>query len=269
MSNISEIADREYVTDQYRNASNLNARILLHQRFSTNKYGWHRWVFDQFRFPPQVRILELGCGPGDLWCENLERIPAGWEITLSDFSPGMVQQAQQNLSGQRHFQFEIVNAQAIPFENAQFDAVIANHMLYHVPDKPQVFSEIRRVLKSDGHFYASTVGQRHLCELMDMIKRFDVKLTSGGISTESFTLENGLAQLSQWFGKVTLQRYEDSLVVTEVTPLIEYILSGRIQMTHEQRIALTKFVEQEMELCDQALQITKDSGLFEACRDNG
>jgi ubiquinone/menaquinone biosynthesis C-methylase UbiE len=263
MSNLQEITDHQYLTDQYRNASNLNARILLHQRFSTNKYGWHRWIFDQFKLPSHARLLELGCGPGELWCENLKRIPTGWEITLSDFSAGMIQQAQQNLSSPRQFRFEIVNAQAIPFADARFDAVIANHMLYHVPDKPQALSEIRRVLKPDGRFYASTVGERHLCELLDLRTRFDAQFVAD-ISSESFTLENGLAQIAQWFDKVHLYRYEDALVITEVAPLVEYILSTWSQSTHAQRIALTKFVEREMELCGGTLHITKDSGLFEA-----
>jgi hypothetical protein len=59
------------------------------------------------------------------------------------------------------------------------------------------------------------------------------------------------------------------LVITEVAPLVEYILSTWSQSTHEQRIALTKFVEREMELRGGALHITKDSGLFEAFRNNG
>jgi ubiquinone/menaquinone biosynthesis C-methylase UbiE len=195
MSDLREITDQQYLTDQYRNASNINARILLHQRFSTNKYGWHRWIFDQFKLLSHARLLELGCGPGDLWRANLPRIPADWEITLSDFSAGMIQQAQQNLSSQPQFRFEIVNAQAIPFANARFDAVIANHMLYHVPDKPQAFSEIRRVLKPGGRFYASTVGERHLCELLDLRKRFDAQFVAD-ISSGSFTLENGLVQIA-------------------------------------------------------------------------
>src|SRR3954453_4717747 len=85
--------------DQYRDASNLNARIALHERFSTNPYGWHRWVFDHLRFAPQARLLELGCGAASLWRENRARIPNGWEIFLSDFSPGMAQEARCGLEG--------------------------------------------------------------------------------------------------------------------------------------------------------------------------
>jgi len=75
-SQIAGLADKQFVSGQYQNAKNLNARIQLHQRFSTNKYGWHRWVFDQFSFPPQSRILELGCGSGELWLESIDHVPA-------------------------------------------------------------------------------------------------------------------------------------------------------------------------------------------------
>jgi len=48
------------MSDQCNDASKLNARIFLHQRFSTNKYGWLPWIFDQLELPSDVQILELG-----------------------------------------------------------------------------------------------------------------------------------------------------------------------------------------------------------------
>src|SRR5258706_10720793 len=151
---MSKIADQDYLLNQqYRDASNLNARIQLHVRFSQNTYGWHRWVFDQLKASPQSRVLELGCGPGRLWSENAARIPPGWEITLSDFSPGMIAEAQRNLASAGHsFAFERVDAQSIPFADASFDMVIANHMLYHVPGRPEALAEIPRVLRSGWRF---------------------------------------------------------------------------------------------------------------------
>ncbi len=66
MSNVrSEKTDPNYLlTDQYKTADNLTARAQLHVRFSTNKYGWQRWLFDQFDFPAHARIIEFGSGPG-------------------------------------------------------------------------------------------------------------------------------------------------------------------------------------------------------------
>ena len=97
------ISDQTYLlTRQYQNASNLEARIALHARFSTNTYGYYSWIFDHLDLLPHSRILELGCGTGRLWLENVHRMPEGWDVTLSDFSPGMVQEAQQNLYDSQH-----------------------------------------------------------------------------------------------------------------------------------------------------------------------
>jgi ubiquinone/menaquinone biosynthesis C-methylase UbiE len=263
------LTDQTYLlTEQYQNAANLNARIQLHARFSANQYGWMPWLFDQLDLPPNCHILELGCGPGDLWLENLARLPEGWEIVLSDFSAGMLHQARSNLGHNQHpFEFALVDAQATPFPGERFDAVIANHMLYHVPDRAKALSEIERVLKPGGRFYASTVGEAHLGEIQALVNRFDPGLTTwGGDAVNPFTLENGMAQLSPWFSSVTARRYQDALEVTEVTPLVEYILSGSVKMTSDQRIEFTRLVEQEMASQGGVIHITKDSGIFEAFR---
>jgi len=267
---MSKLSDQHYLlTDQYRNASNLNARIQLHVRFSTNKYGWMPWVFDQLDLPPHCRVLELGCGPGELWLKNMQRIPEGWDITLSDFSAGMLEEARRNLSGSpRPFRFEVIDAQSIPLEDEQFDAMTANHMLYHVPDRPKAFAEIRRVLKRGGRFYATTNGRSHLQEIEDLVRRFNPAAVEWRRDfIESFTLENGAEELSRWFTSVRLRRYEDGLVVTEAEPLMAYVLSGLFgsALTDDQTAAFRRFVENELAEHG-AIRITKDAGLFEAIR---
>jgi ubiquinone/menaquinone biosynthesis C-methylase UbiE len=263
----SKVNDSQYLKKQYKDSSNLEARIHLHQRFSVNKYGWQRWIFDQIKLPDTCRILELGCGAGSLWKDNLERIPAGWEISLSDFSAGMLDEARRNLETQRQFQFKVIDAQSIPLESGYFDAVIANHVLQHVPDKPKALSEICRVLQPEGVFYSSTVGEGHLREIKDLLCKFDAGLASWGRVSDYFTLENGMAQLAAWFAEVKLYRYEDALEVTEVDPLVDFILSGWAQQILEKRTEQFRdFVAREMESRGGVFHITKDSGLFVSSR---
>lgn len=267
---MSELTNHEYLlTKQYKNASNLNARIQLHERYSVNKYDWQRWVFDHFTLlPRQGRILEIGCGPAELWRKNGDRIPEGWDITLSDFSPGMLQEASQQLQGiQGRFSFQQVDAQAIPFTNEHFDTVIANHMLYHVPDRAKALAEIRRVLRSGGRFYAATNGQKHLRELHELISTFvtdSAKLWSAS-SPLPFRLAGGKEELSQSFAHVTLDRYEDALVVTEVEPLLAFILSAPLAIALDSSIIkqLTERIQQEI-ATHGAFHITKETGLFAA-----
>jgi ubiquinone/menaquinone biosynthesis C-methylase UbiE len=262
-----KVNDPQYLKNQYQDSSNVDARLRLHQRFSVNKYGWHCWVFDQLKLPARCRILELGCGPGTLWLNNLDRIPEGWEITLSDFSVGMLECARQNLETQRPFQYKVIDAQSIPLESRYFDAVIANHVLPHVPDKMKAFSEICRVLIPEGCFYASTTGEQNLSEIKDLVCEFDEKLVSWARVSDSFTLENGMAQLAAWFTEIKLYRYEDALDVTEIAPLADYILSGWSRQILEKRLdQFNEFVASELEAHAGVFHITKDAGLFVSSR---
>jgi ubiquinone/menaquinone biosynthesis C-methylase UbiE len=267
MNRQTKLSDPAFLlSDQYKDASNLDARLQLHRGFSTNKYGWLRWVFDQFDLPPVCRILDLGCGPANLWQENLERIPEGWDITLTDLSPGMIEQAQENLQGSgRPFTFDVVDAQSIPYDDASFDAVVANHMLYHVPDRAKALTEMQRVLRPGGTFYTSTVGQTHTQELFELIGRFDPEEKFKHVLSP-FTLENGAAQLAPWFSQITVNRYEDDLAITETEPLIAYVMSmvdARSVFTEERLAALIAYAEQEI-AAHGRIHITKDSGLFAA-----
>ena len=148
---MTKMQDPSYLRgEQYRTADNLAARIRLHDSFSTNTYGWFRWIFDHFELPEGCRILELGCGPGDLWRENAGRIHSSWEIVLSDFSEGMVTEAQKNLAGcPQTSTFAVIDAQELPFGGDCFDAVIANHCLYHFPDLGKALSDALARLKKD------------------------------------------------------------------------------------------------------------------------
>jgi SAM-dependent methyltransferase len=252
------------IRSQYRETSNLDARLALHERYSTNRYGWHRWVFDQLSLPPGCTILELGCGPAYLWQENADRTPAGWTVTLSDASIGMVAAALQALDPRPGcFRYAVVDAQAIPFPGARFDAVIANHMLYHVPDRERALSEIRRVLRPGGRLYASTVGQGHMRELDEMLNAAQPGLRppATGVAA-SFLLENGGAQLAPWFASAHLVRYEDGLLVDDPEPLVAYARSMPGVPSHLGALdRFSQLVAHEIAV-NGAIRITKDSGLF-------
>lgn len=267
----SKLQDSQYLRrEQYHNADNLNARITLHKRFSTNQYGWFIWVFDHFTFDSNARILELGCGPGDIWKENIYRTPLGWDISLSDLSIGMVSQARGDLEERSdRFSFNVVDAQAIPYFKEQFDVVIANHFLYHVPNRRKAFSEIQRVLKPGGLFYTTTIGEGHLEEITNLLEKFEPDLDDVFKSgNRPFTIENGIKQLQDWFGKVEVDLYPDSLRVTESETLAAYLLSTvRYEQIKGKEEMLRSFLEEEMAANEGEINIKKVSGIFTAVKE--
>lgn len=251
-------------TDQYRNADNLNARIAIHERFSTNPQGWFPWVWDILsELPAQADVLELGCGSGAIWTACPERVPPGWRVTLSDFSAGMLDSAWRSLvTLGRGFKFEQIDAQAIPYPDETFDIVIANFMLYHVPDREKALTEIRRVLKPGGILVAATGGENHLREIKDWFERLDLQAEIA-VFRSPFTLENGLAQLQPFFSDIQTLRYPDGLCVTELPSLMAYLKSTATYSDNPE----SAFEQLEQELANElktkdVIEITKDSGLF-------
>lgn len=69
MSNINNMS---IVRQQYANANNLNTRISIHDKYSTNKMGFGNWIVSNYRIDKGMKVLELGCGTGDMW--KTERI---------------------------------------------------------------------------------------------------------------------------------------------------------------------------------------------------
>jgi len=258
--------------NQYANSGNFNARIHLHKSFGTNKYPWPFWVFDQLNQAGHAKVLELGGGNGLLWMANAHRIPEHWDITITDISSGMLKDAEMNLANlNRNFHYEVIDAEQILYSNSTFDIVIANHMLYHVENRGKALFEIKRILKPDGTFYASTVGKRNMLELKEMVNEFDPHSKYDkvlGTLESHFSLENGKEQLLEAFGDVQLALYEDALLVTDAQAIVDYVLSlngmdsGQMILDPGCAEKFKDFLDRKMELSDGKIHISKGSGIF-------
>lgn len=269
---MSQIADPAYLRgEQYKTADNLNARVALHRRFSTNRQGWLRWAFEQLELRAGQRVLEVGGGPGWLWRENQERRPAGLTVIVSDFSPGMAQTARAGLPDPR-FRCAVVDAQALPFPDASFDLVTANHMLYHVPDLARAARELARVLRPGGRLVAGTNGAGHLRELHELMQALEpAYVIPAGTLGERFGLENAAEVLGAAFPRIEVRKYPDALWVTAARPLVDYILSytgfqaGLSALTVERAAALEADVQARLAPAG-GLRIQKSSGAAVAWR---
>lgn len=249
---------------QYRNSTNISARIRLHRLFSSNKQGWFPWIYEQCQITEGMKILELGCGNGRLWIENKAKLPADCEIILSDISEGMIRDVrrEQSLQDDR-FSFAAFDCHAIPYEDASFDLVIANHVLFYCKDVDRVCSEVGRVLKPGGRFVCGTYGVAHMQEVSRLVTQFDDRITLSGENLyEHFGKENGAQALAPYFAEVDWRQYEDALIVTQAEPLIEYVLSchgNQNQYILEKYNKFRKYVEGQIR---NGYTITKDAGIF-------
>jgi SAM-dependent methyltransferase len=93
-----------------------------------------------------LKALDLCCGQGNVAEVLVDR---GCDVVGVDFSPVMLALARQRVPGATFFE---ADAQDLPFSDAEFDIVVSNFGICHVPDQPRALLEIRRVLRPQGRF---------------------------------------------------------------------------------------------------------------------
>lgn len=232
------------------------------------------WIFDNISKTAGAKILEIGCGNGILWKLNIDRVPSDWDITLTDFSEGMLKDAE-NMIGEctADIKYRVMNVEDIPYSDESFDIVFANHMLYHVNDRKKGLMEIRRVLKNGGIFYASTMEKNYMGELSDIIREFRSVPKTGkrtNIVIENFSIENGGEQLEEFFRNVDLKLYENMLIITEAEPFTDYAVSlnnitpGRFVLDESEKTVFSEFVQSLINR-DTSIDISANAGVF-ICR---
>lgn len=254
----------QHIIEQYRNSTNLNIRMQLHEKFSTSKEEWFRWLYNQIHTSSLCNLLEIGSGNGKLWTYAKKEEIEGVQICLSDISSGMVEDAKKLLNSNA-FTYKVFDCQTIPFVDATFDAVVANHMLFYVNNIDTALLEIKRVLAKDGILYCSTYGVNHMKEIGELAKAFDSRITLSDINlVDVFGLENGKEILKKYFKKVEVHIHEDSLIVNEVQPLMDYILSchgNQSEIIKDRHVEFKKFITRKLEASG-SITITKEAGIL-------
>ena len=250
--------------NQYQNASNISSRINLHSLYSVNKEGWFPWIFTRCQIQPGMRILELGCGDGALWTQNLSRLPKDVHITLSDISEGMLRDARRAIGGKDpRFSFKAFDCHNIPSKLGTFDLVIANHVLFYCDDIPSVLKEVRRVLAPGGRFLCSAYGKAHMQEVSQLVQDFDERIVlSADRLYERFGRENGQSILAPFFPKAQWLSYEDCLLVQDAEPLISYVLSCHGNQNQYILDRYKEFRAYTARKTAKGFRITKDAGVF-------
>ena len=105
-------------------------------------------LFERYGLSGAIRILDLGCGTGEITQRLARRYPqaqiAGIDILDSNL------QIARRLNADPRIAYAVGDAFALQFPAAHFDLVVCRHMSQAVPHFPLVLDEIGRVLKPRG-----------------------------------------------------------------------------------------------------------------------
>lgn len=224
--NSEQIVRRHYATDEH-----LRIRQETHAKYTVPDRSLADWVLERVRWRGDEAVLDVGCGTGLYYDKLIERHPDIRYVGID-----LVNVMLQGHSGYENKSMLMQSdAQQLPFPDASFDVVMANHMLYHVEDVEAAVSELARVLRPDGQLVVAANSINTMPEMQVLMRRAIVLLTRGGaaqvrapeLPTDRFALENGTRMLSRHFFAVVRHDLPSALVFPEVEPAMAYLESTR------------------------------------------
>lgn len=215
--------EQQYIQEQYKTKDNLQIRIETHEKYSEPEVEFHDWILDHVDWNGNESVLDVGCGTGEyaeptnLRCRR---------YIACDLSMGMLESLPATIWAKVN-----LNAESIPFDDETIDVVMANHMLYHVPELPRAIDEIYRVLKPTGSLIAATNSSNNMPQLYDLQVRLTQRFgidnrvlkDSSNKVLKRFTLENGSQTLGHTFNSIERHDLRGALVFKEPEPLIDYL----------------------------------------------
>src|SRR3981189_1067653 len=114
------------------------------------------------------RVLETATGTGIVTRALLRSLPASVSVVATDLNQPMLDRAAEQVSSTR-VSWQKADAQALPFPDGAFDAVVCQFGVMFFPDKQKAYREARRVLKPGGHFIFNVWDKLEYNEFADLV----------------------------------------------------------------------------------------------------
>jgi ubiquinone/menaquinone biosynthesis C-methylase UbiE len=124
------------------------------------------------------RVLETAAGTGIVTRALLRSLAAGASVVATDLNQPMLDHAAKQVSSSR-VSWQKADAQALPFPDGTFDAVVCQFGVMFFPDKQKAYREARRMLKPGGRFIFNVWDRIEHNEFADLVTTAVAEMFAG------------------------------------------------------------------------------------------
>ena len=170
--NVEHILDILHVKDM---ETPFDYRYSLYETYSESQQDWFQWVYDQLQVFSGAKILDMGCGHGNLWVRNWTRIPEGVTVTVVeklnsaiDFLEQFYLENKKFLQKDVKFIFMRQDLEHDFIFREKYDRIVANHLWDFIVDKDALMEKVICALNGEG-FMLSTYSSYGFMEEVDQL----------------------------------------------------------------------------------------------------
>ena len=214
-----DLAEHYQTSDGYLDRKSTSRHITREDNF------W-QWIAAQYEIGNSKHILDIGCGDGEVW-EYLEQKVRDADITLADFSKGMLETTQSRIESKKYssaFTYQQADVCNLPFSDSSFDTVFAHMMLYHADSLHSAICEIKRVLQADGMVGISTVGVDSFSNIYSLVHKIEPRIQPYTYSAP-FSVEIARKLLPKYFGEIDEREYSATMRFETPEPVLTFLKS--------------------------------------------
>ncbi len=123
-----------------------------------------RHIFDRHELPPAARILDVGCGVGEIASRLAERYPLVQVLGIDVLETAVDVARARHAALAPRVRFEVGDAFALDCPDEAYDLTVCRHMLQAVPEPGRALDELLRVTRPGGvlHLLAEDYGMIHM-----------------------------------------------------------------------------------------------------------
>jgi trans-aconitate 2-methyltransferase len=162
--------------------------------------GWGRAVVDRLDLRGDERVLDAGCGTGQVTAHLFERLPTGCVVAL-DGSPSMIRAARERLGEDRVTY--LVHDLLEPLGIEPVDAVLSTATFHWVPDHDRLFANLAAVMRPGAQLAAQCGGAGNIANVTRAAEEVGIDLERDKTfadpgATEVRLQRNGFVDVGCW-----------------------------------------------------------------------
>ncbi|MBS4218087.1 class I SAM-dependent methyltransferase [Bacillus sp. FJAT-49711] len=225
--------NKKSIRSIYRTGENLEAKYDVMKQYAIYKQPFEEWVVEKLNLRGNEKVLDVGAGNGRFSIPIATKLKnkSGFVIA-GDLSTGVLETSYEMASKEALPMIHLkLDAEELPFLSHEFDVVMANHMLYHVGNMSRGLSEMRRIMKREGIFLATTNSDKGMPEFFSLHLKTMRELGIGFDHSKNhltFSMENGEDILRRFFDQVDKHIFDAGFVVDHPEPVLQYYMATQL-----------------------------------------